>query len=554
MKVFVIAILINIVSVQVMADRDVSLLQISEGDWIFIPTTLDGSVESFVGFRIDSATGENITTVWFLRTTEETWDSWAWSEQDQGKAIACVKSFLALPDSTDNKWPVAMSTEAASSPKVLKKGVFESDPFESTIDGLADPKVLVTMLEDTGWAAAWLELWDYDCEDEVILDTWADVYEYEYSTNEHFKHLTNQALMQNDCLTTEIRDQIRCWVDQYWVMFDAGTPISFDGTGLGIHQDWHPFHEVALAYQVHFPEVQIVDALVNEEVWEALSSSEQQAFRDLSHSIAYTTFINEKKLHPDNNNPGRPPPPVVPSGDPNCDHSAFYHSLNQHLQNSPFTGTAVERCLNSAGQEGRWPFCLPKFDCDDYSDTIGACALKKLADEGYGVDGRNKGVWVKCPSLGGFGHAVFGLWYCGYWYIIDGSGSSRVIAIIPGTYEDDIPIDSTLICWLVWEYYGIPCDEDCYVKDLGEFDLHDRPLTEPHPWYTNPSEVARVVACLRTSGMNDTEIAEAFGCSIPAEILEQVLQWFDPLPDPPPPNPTGVIPAGTCSPCFPMVP
>jgi hypothetical protein len=154
-------------------DRDVSSLQFGTDGWLWVPTSLDGEVESFVGLRTDTAAGENITTVWFRHLSDGTWEAWAWNEQDQSKAIASVKSVLALADTTDSKWPVLPSTDPATAPEKLTKGVLESDPFASIVEGIDDPAILVSALESAGWKAAWIDIWDYECEDILVLDTWA---------------------------------------------------------------------------------------------------------------------------------------------------------------------------------------------------------------------------------------------------------------------------------------------------------------------------------------------------------------------------------------------
>ena len=154
-------------------ERDVSSLQFGTEGWTWVPTTLDAAVESFVGLRADTTTGENITAVWFRRLSDGSWESWAWSEQDQSKAIASVKSVLGLADSTDSKWPVAPSTDPAATPERLTKGVLESDPFAPIVEGLDDPALLVLALESSGWKAAWIDIWDEPCDDVVVLETWA---------------------------------------------------------------------------------------------------------------------------------------------------------------------------------------------------------------------------------------------------------------------------------------------------------------------------------------------------------------------------------------------
>ncbi len=154
-------------------EREVSWLRFGTEGWTWVPTTLDAAVESFVGLRTDTTTGENITAVWLRHSSDGKWESWAWSDQDQSKAIASVKSVLGLADSTDSKWPVAPGADPAAIPERLTKGVLESDPFAQIVEGLDDPALLVLALESSGWRAAWIDIWDKPCADVVVLDTWA---------------------------------------------------------------------------------------------------------------------------------------------------------------------------------------------------------------------------------------------------------------------------------------------------------------------------------------------------------------------------------------------
>lgn len=167
-------------------NRDVSDLQFDTNGWVWIPTMLDDKVESFVGLRTNQTIGENITAVWILKGEDHSWESWGWSDQDQSKAIASVKSMLELPDSTDFKWPVTPSFEQVDEPERLTKGVLESDPFSTTVQVLPDPETFVVSLETVGWKTAWLDIWSFECEDALVLDTWAmavEATEYEIGAN-----------------------------------------------------------------------------------------------------------------------------------------------------------------------------------------------------------------------------------------------------------------------------------------------------------------------------------------------------------------------------------
>lgn len=151
--------------------RDVSTLYITESDWLFVPTTADLEVDSFVALRTNNPTGDNITAVWY-RKVNQTWESYAWDTQDQSRAIASVKSILNLPDSTDGKWPIAPHSEPADDPEKFEGGVMESDPFAPVIAGMEDPEPFVQTLEDSGWRAAWLRMWNHPCQPQIVLETW----------------------------------------------------------------------------------------------------------------------------------------------------------------------------------------------------------------------------------------------------------------------------------------------------------------------------------------------------------------------------------------------
>lgn len=167
-------------------ERDVSELQFNTYGWVWIPITLDDKVESFVGLRTTEIIGEIITAVWIQRAEDQSWESWGRSNQDQSKAIASVKSILELPDSTDSKWPIAPSTDPVEEPEKLTKGVLETDPFSPTVQALTNPSLFVLSLESVGWKTAWLDIWEFDCEDFRVLDVWSvavDVSEYEIALN-----------------------------------------------------------------------------------------------------------------------------------------------------------------------------------------------------------------------------------------------------------------------------------------------------------------------------------------------------------------------------------
>ena len=67
-----------------------------------------------------------------------------------------MKETLALADSTDESWPVAVAAVAAAEPESMVKGVLESDALAPLVADLDDPQPLVEMLEGAGWKAAWI--------------------------------------------------------------------------------------------------------------------------------------------------------------------------------------------------------------------------------------------------------------------------------------------------------------------------------------------------------------------------------------------------------------
>lgn len=145
-------------------ERTISGVRISLGEegrrWTLVPTLLDGKVESFVALREDAPYGENLTAVWYRKIAAadgtESWQTKAFDDQDQSKAIRAVKQALALADSTDESWPVAVAAVAAAEPEPMAKGLLESDALAPLVAELEDPQPIVEMLEDAGWQAAWI--------------------------------------------------------------------------------------------------------------------------------------------------------------------------------------------------------------------------------------------------------------------------------------------------------------------------------------------------------------------------------------------------------------
>ena len=146
-------------------ERSVSRVRVSLGDegrrWTLVPTMHEGRVESFIALREGVAYGENFTTIWYrkvmLEDGTEAWETKAFADQDQSKAIRAVKDALALGDSTDESWPIAVAGIAASVPENMVKGLLETDALASLVADLEDPQPIVEMLEDAGWKAAWID-------------------------------------------------------------------------------------------------------------------------------------------------------------------------------------------------------------------------------------------------------------------------------------------------------------------------------------------------------------------------------------------------------------
>lgn len=104
--------------------------------------------------------GENLTAGWYRKVAladgTASWETKAFDDQDQSKAIRAVKQALALADSTDESWPVAVAAVAAAEPEPMAKGLLESDALAPLVAELEDPQPIVEMLEDAGWQAAWI--------------------------------------------------------------------------------------------------------------------------------------------------------------------------------------------------------------------------------------------------------------------------------------------------------------------------------------------------------------------------------------------------------------
>ena len=157
---FALALSIITTSTALGVDRSVSDLIISLDDWQLVPTLIGTKVESFVGICDPAiAVGSNITAVWFLRTDDNQWQTFAWYEPDNIKAIAHIKSTLGLDDSMDVNWPDPEAQQGvdpafAEAPSAFATGVFVDDPYAAIINSLEEPTTFIEALTNLGWSAA----------------------------------------------------------------------------------------------------------------------------------------------------------------------------------------------------------------------------------------------------------------------------------------------------------------------------------------------------------------------------------------------------------------
>jgi hypothetical protein len=167
--------------------RDVLSSRIEIDGWLFVPTTADGAVETFAGFRQSTVTGANITTVWYRKSDQGVWESWAWEDQDQSQAIASIISILDLPVASDSNWPITPAPAPEVEPEPMSSGVLISDPFLEVIENAPDPDTMLEVLDTAGWSTAWIDnlMATDDCPEDAILDAMAAGIEYELATGEN---------------------------------------------------------------------------------------------------------------------------------------------------------------------------------------------------------------------------------------------------------------------------------------------------------------------------------------------------------------------------------
>lgn len=168
--------------------------------WTWTPIQeADGRVMGFLALRADAGWGENVDAVLFTRSDADVWSSWFWPGASRSEAVAHCSGALGLPQSTDSRWPVPPDQEtldAARSAKgadgTMTATDIASDPLDPVASadrfshGLAsnDPLLpfahenddwggFVSMLEDAGWQAAWLDVWEHGCGEHRVLTVWA---------------------------------------------------------------------------------------------------------------------------------------------------------------------------------------------------------------------------------------------------------------------------------------------------------------------------------------------------------------------------------------------
>lgn len=185
-----VSVLSSLVAAAAGGQRSVAQDYVTLGDWDFVPTLDGGRVESFVVLLDPAlAVGDNITAVWFRRSDDTSWQSFAWSDASNLEAIAHVKSTLGLPDSTDTLWPDAdaqqgVGTELAVAPDAFAKGVFADDAFAPVIQSSPEPGPIIGGLAGVGYPAAALpiQVTPTNCAQHQVLATLAAMVEADIGT------------------------------------------------------------------------------------------------------------------------------------------------------------------------------------------------------------------------------------------------------------------------------------------------------------------------------------------------------------------------------------
>lgn len=150
------ALVVILFSTNVLAQRSAPGIEIQIDNWAYIPTLYDGQVETFVALRTDLPEGQNITSMWFIKGTDDSWSTWGWSEQNQSKTVGYVKTALQIPDTDDTKWkvaPIAVNPDDLP-PGTMVRGLFADDPFADAVASAVDPDAVLDFLVTIGWTAA----------------------------------------------------------------------------------------------------------------------------------------------------------------------------------------------------------------------------------------------------------------------------------------------------------------------------------------------------------------------------------------------------------------
>lgn len=189
-SILCVSVLTLLVAAATGGQRSVAQHYVTLGDWDFVPRLDGGRVESFVVLLDPAlAVGDNITAVWFRRTDDASWQSFAWSGASNLEAIAHVKATLGLPDSTDALWPDAdaqqgVDTELAVAPDAFAKGVFADDAFAPVIQSSPEPGPIIGGLAGVGYPAAALpiQMSPTNCTQNQVLTTLAAMVEADIGT------------------------------------------------------------------------------------------------------------------------------------------------------------------------------------------------------------------------------------------------------------------------------------------------------------------------------------------------------------------------------------
>jgi len=178
------------------AQMSVSATQIHLGDWILTPILAAPAppgalahVHSFLALLDkDTVTGNNITSIWYIRGADDNsaWQAMAWDSQSQWDAIYRLKLDLGIGDEWDSRWATKdpkPGTPPASPPSPVEyiKGVFTTDPLAGMIALMVDRDELVEILVNLGYKAADVPLEKAlvvgECQDRYVLTSFAKTIE-----------------------------------------------------------------------------------------------------------------------------------------------------------------------------------------------------------------------------------------------------------------------------------------------------------------------------------------------------------------------------------------